>query len=203
MQQLGETSVLLLLSFFYHIIVFISFYLVWQAWGSYYLPRRLTVCYNFSVFFSEFICIVFCLFPYENKFPRNILNKFFKKKKNLSTILQNTRLCLNLIHSLFLSLYFFLFRWRTACNLQIVLRDTFSFSLLCLARLDVGAETSQRRQQLWQAVHVWEIGPDAYRQALHDELGSKRVFRLLFPQPGIRPARLSRPDEKVKKERKT
>ena len=55
------------------------------------------------------------------------------------------------------------------------------------------AETPQRRQQLWQAIHVREVGPDAHRQALHDELGSERVFWILLPQSWIRPARLSLP----------
>lgn len=52
------------------------------------------------------------------------------------------------------------------------------------------AETPQRREQLWQAIHVRKVGPDAHRQALHDELGSERILGLLFPQPRIRPTRL-------------
>lgn len=54
------------------------------------------------------------------------------------------------------------------------------------------SETSQRRVQLWQAVYAREDGADAHRQTIHDELGSDRVPGLLVPQPGVRPARVSR-----------
>ena len=51
-------------------------------------------------------------------------------------------------------------------------------------------ETSQRRQQFRQAVHVGQVGPDAHRQVVHDESGSERIRRLLFLESGIRAARL-------------
>lgn len=51
-------------------------------------------------------------------------------------------------------------------------------------------ETSQGREQLWQAVHIWENWLDAHGQAVHDELGPDGIYGLFLPQPWIRAARL-------------